>query len=79
MRSIPIAKPIRIDVEWLFPTPGSAHTRRPRIEWPSHEELQSELETMSYKALSGEVGVSDNARRNRMRATRPGTSPARAR
>ena len=32
------AIPTRIDVEWLFPTPGAAHTRRPRIDWPSHEE-----------------------------------------
>ena len=69
------AMPTRIDVEWLFPTPGSAHTRRPRIDWPSHEELEAALETMSYKALSRRLGVSDNALRNRMRAYEAGRQP----
>jgi integrase len=69
------AMPIRIDVEWLFPTPGSAHTRRPRIDWPSHEELRAELETMSYKALGRKLGVSDNALRSRMRAYDAGRQP----
>jgi integrase len=69
------ALPTRIGVEWLFPTPGSAHTRRPRIDWPSHEELRADLETMSYKALSRKLGVSDNALRNRIRAYRAGRQP----
>ena len=69
------AMPARIDLEWLFWTPGSAHTRRPRIDWPSHEELRAELETMSYKALSRKLGVSDNALRNRMRAYEAGRQP----
>ena len=69
------AMPTRIDAEWLFPTPGSAHTRRPRVDWPSHEKLQAELETMSYKALSRKLGVSDNALRNRMRAYEAGRQP----
>ena len=69
------AIPTRIDVEWLFPTPGAAHTRRPRIDWPSHEELQAELETMSYRALSRKLGVSDNALRNRIRAHQAGRQP----
>jgi len=69
------AMPTRIDTDWLFPTPGSAHTRRPRIDWPSHEELRGELETMSYKALSRKLGVSDNAVRNRMRAYEAGRQP----
>lgn len=69
------AMPTRIDVEWLFPTPGSAHTRRPRIDWPSHGELEAALETMSYKALSRRLGVSDNALRNRMRAYEAGRQP----
>jgi excisionase family DNA binding protein len=69
------AMPPRIDVEWLFPTPGSAHTRRPRIDWPAHEELLAELETMSYKALSRKLGVSDNALRNRLRAYAAGRQP----
>lgn len=69
------AMPIRIDVEWLFPTPGNAHTHRPRIDWPSHEELKAELETTSYKALSRRLGVSDNALRNRLRAYEAGRQP----
>jgi integrase len=69
------AMPTRIDVEWLFPTPGSAHTRRPRIDWPSHEDLEADLETMSYKALSQKLGVSDNALRNRLRAYEAGRQP----
>lgn len=69
------AMPPRIDVEWLFPTPGSTHTRRPRIDWPSHEELKAELETMGYKALSRRLGVSDNALRNRIRAYEAGRQP----
>jgi integrase len=69
------AMPPRIDVEWLFPTPGSAHTRRPRIDWPAPEELLAELETMSYKALSRRLGVSDNALRNRLRAYAAGRQP----
>lgn len=69
------AIPVRIDVEWLFPTPGSAHTHRPRIDWPSHEELKAELETMSYKALSRRLGVSDNALRNRLRPYEAGRQP----
>jgi hypothetical protein len=73
------AKPIRIDVELLFPTPGSAHTRRPRIDWPSHEELHAERKTMSYKALSRKLGVSDNALRNRMRAYEAGRQPGQGR
>ena len=67
--------PIRIDVEWLFSTPGSAHTRQPRIDWPSQEELQAALATMSYKALSRRLGVSDNALRNRVRAYQAGRQP----
>ncbi len=69
------AMPARIDVEWLFSTPGSADTRRPRIDWPSQEELQRALKVMSYKALSRELGVSDNAIRNRMRAYEAGRQP----
>jgi integrase len=69
------AIPTRIDVEWLFPTPGSAHTRRPRIDWPSHEELRAALERSSYKALSRRLGVSDNALRNRLRAYEAGRQP----
>ena len=70
------AIPTRIDVDWLFPTPGSAHTRRPRIDWPSYEELRAELETTSYKALSRKLGVSDNALRNQIACLRGGP-PAR--
>jgi hypothetical protein len=74
------AMPIRIDVEWLFSTPGAAHTRRPRIDWPSYEDLQAALEEMSYKALSRRWGSRDNALRNRMRAydasRQPGAGPA---
>ena len=66
------AMPTRIATEWLFTTPGSAHTRQPRIAWPSYEELEAELMTMSYKALSRKLGVSDNALRNRMRCRKPG-------
>ena len=69
------AMPTRIDVERLFPTPGGAHTRRPRIDWPSGDELQAELETMGYKALSRKLGVSDNAVRNRVRAYQAGRQP----
>jgi integrase len=69
------AMPARIDCEWLFSTPGSAHTRRPRIAWPSHDELQAKLETMSYRALSRELGVSDNGLRNRMRGFEAGRQP----
>ena len=69
------AMPARIDVEWLFSTPGSADTRRPRIDWPSQEELQRALKVMSYKALSRELGVSDNAIRNRLRAYEAGRQP----
>ena len=67
--------PVRIDVEWLFSTPGSAHTRQPRIEWPTYEELQAALERMSYKAVSRKLGVSDNALRSRMRAYEAGRAP----
>jgi integrase len=66
------AMPAWIDVEWLFPTPGSAHTRRPRIDWPSREELLAKLETMSYTALSRKLGVSDSALRKRLRAYEAG-------
>lgn len=69
------AMPIRIDVEWLFSTPGAAHTRRPRIDWPSYEDLEAALQEMSYKALSRQLGVSDNALRNRMRAYEAGRLP----
>jgi hypothetical protein len=62
------AMPIRIEVEWLFSTPGSARTRRARIDWPSYEDLQAALDEMSYKALGRRLGVSDNALRDRMRA-----------
>ena|SRR5947209_10919441 len=46
------AMPARIDVGWLFSTPGGAHTRWPRIDRPSYEELHAQLETASCKALS---------------------------
>ena len=46
------AMPARIDVEWLFSTPGSADARRPRIAWPPHEELRVRLQTMSYRATT---------------------------
>ena len=69
------AMPARIDVDWLFPTPGSADTRRPRIEWPSYEELQQALEATTYKALSRKLRVSDNALRNRMHAHQAGRRP----
>lgn len=70
------AMPVRIDIEWLFSTPGRANTRRPRIDWPSYEQLQAALEAMSYKALSRSLGVSDNALRNRMRAYEAGQPAA---
>lgn len=69
----------RIGVDWLFSTPGSAHTRQPRIDWPSHEELDAELKALSYKALSRKLGVSDNALRKRMRAYEAGRPPGGAR
>jgi hypothetical protein len=72
------AIPARIDVEWLFPTPGSAHTRRPRIAWPPHEELRAKLQTMSYRAVSRELGVLDNGLRNRPRAYESGRRPGQA-
>jgi len=65
----------RIEVDWLFPTPGSAHTRRPRIDWPPYEELQRALGATTYKALSRKLGVSDNALRSRMRAYERGRQP----
>lgn len=73
------AMPTRIGVDWLFSTPGSAHTRQPRIDWPSHEELDAELKALSYKALSRKLGVSDNALRKRMRAHEAGRPPGGAR
>jgi len=69
------ATPTRIDVEWLFSTPGSAATRRPRIDWPPYEELEAELQRTSYRVLSRRLGVSDNALRNRMRASEAGRQP----
>jgi integrase len=70
------AMPTRIDIEWLFSTPGSASTRRPRIDWPPYEELQAQLQSTSYTALSRRLGVSDNALRTRMRAYDAGRQPA---
>lgn len=69
------AMPAHIDVPWLFPTPGNAHTRRPRIEWPSYDELAARLAESTYKALSAELGVSDNALRSHMRRHAPDAPP----
>jgi integrase len=67
--------PPRIDTGWLFATPGHAHTRWTRIDWPSYDDLETSLETMSHKALSRKLGVSDNALRNRMPAYAAGRRP----
>jgi integrase len=60
--------PLRIDTEWMFSTPGAAHTHKARIAWPSYEELRVELKASSYRAVARRLGVSDNAVRNRIRA-----------
>lgn len=68
--------PPRIDVPWLWPSPGNAHTRKPRIAWPAHADLAAELETSSYVAVARRLGVSDNALRNHMRRHAPGAELA---
>lgn len=70
-----LSTPARIDVPWLFPSPGGAHTRKPRITWPPYAELAAEVETTSYKAVSRRLGVSDNAVRNHLRRYAPDAPP----
>jgi integrase len=70
------AMPARIDVEWLFSTPGTAHTHRPRIDWPSHEELQAALKTTSYRALGRSSACQTTRSATGSGPTSPAASPA---
>lgn len=62
----------RIDVPWLFPTPGQSATRTPRIAWPAWVDLQAEIEATSFRLVARRLGVSDNALRKHMKNHAPG-------
>ncbi len=58
--------PRRIDSRWLFSTPGGAHTRTPRIQWPPEEELRAMVAASGFSAVARSLEVSDNAIRKHL-------------
>lgn len=46
------------------------HQKQEKINWPSNEELLARLESSNYTRLAKELGVSDNAIRNRLKSDR---------
>lgn len=60
------AAPRRIDSRWLFSTPGGAHTRTPRIQWPPEEKLRAMVAASGFSAVARSLEVSDNAVRKHL-------------
>ncbi len=60
--------PRRIDSRWLFSTPGGAHTRTPRIQWPPQKELRAMVAASGFSAAGRSLGVSDNAIRKHLQS-----------